>query len=370
MNIVVIREKLKEGLDIVSRASGDGSQLPILKNVLLETEKGKIKLVATNLEIATTCFVLGKVIEEGKITVPINLLSSLLGAMQSERININTKDNNLEIKSDNYKGKLQGSPAEDFPIIPQIKEKKDFIEIESSILKEAFFQTVVATQFSEIRPELNNILVSFNIDSLVFAATDSFRLAERTIHDKQFKTALRSEFSILLPVKTVNELLRILKETGSVKIYRDENQILFETEEWECISRLSEGRFPDYKQIIPKKFGFEAILEREEFMNAVKLTSVLSSRVNEIMVRSHAADKALEIFSGEESAGENDYLLSAKITGKLKEVSFNWRYVNDGLKVIRSKEIYFGINEDNKPALMRNPNDPSFFYIVMPILKT
>lgn len=367
MNIVVIREKLKECLDIVSRAVGEGSQLPILKNVFLEASKNKISLVATNLEIATKCLVMGKIIEDGKITIPSSLFSGLMGALQSERINILLKGESLEIKSDNYKAKIQGTSAEDFPIIPQIKEKKEFIEIDQAVLKEALSQTTVAAQFSEIRPELNNIYISFTVDFLIFAATDSFRLAEKKLSDKQFKSNIENEFSCLLPLKTANELLRILKETGSVKIFKDENQMLFETEQWECISRLGEGRFPEYKQIIPKTFVSEVVVERTEFMSAVKLTSVLSSKVNEISLKPR--DKAIEIISGDESAGENDYLLVAKIGGKMEPIGFNWKYLNDGLKALKGSEVYLGINDENKAVLIKNQNDPTYLYILMPILK-
>lgn len=369
MNIVVIREKLKEGLDIISRSGGEGSQLPILKNVLIEAEEGKITLVATNLEIATTCIVPGKVIEGGKITVPLNLLSGMISALQNERINLTLlKDNFLEVKSDNYKAKLQGVSAEDFPIIPKIGSKENKIELESGILKEALSQVVISTQYSEIRPELNNILVSFRMDTLVFAATDGFRLSEKTLTDKQFKTETGTEYSCLVPLKTASELVRILKESGSVKIYKDESQILIETDQWECISRLSEGNFPDYKAIIPKGFAAEVVVSRNEFMDAVKITSVLSSKVNEVALTLEN-EKAIQVFSGDLSSGENDYILSAKVKGKFKQISFNWRYLNDGLKALKGGDVYLGLNDENKAALIKVPNEPSYFYILMPILK-
>lgn len=369
MNLVVIREKLKEGLDVVSRAIGEGSQLQILKNVFLETKKNKLELTATNLELAITYSVLGKIIEEGKITISSAIFQNLINALQSERINMGVKNNILEIKADNYKAKINGVSAEEFPIIPKIKNKTNFIELESGLLKDALAQVVTATQFSEIRPELNTVFFSHKKDFMVFVATDIFRLAEKTINEKQFKSTFEEGFSCLLPLKTVAELLKILKEEGMVKIYKDENQILFETEQWECISRLAEGTFPDYKQIIPKKFNAEILLDRTEFGNAVRLTSVLSSRINEVVLKLHEGQKAIEIFSAEESAGENDYLLSAKIIGKFSPTSFNWKYLNDGLKALKTSEIHLGLNEENKPCELKSPNDPSFFYILMPILK-
>lgn len=369
MNLVVIKDKLKEGLDAVSHASGENSQLSVLKNVLLETKKNKLELTATNLELAVTYSVLGKVIEEGKTTVSLGFFQNIINALQSERINLGVKNNILEIKADNYKAKVNGTSAEEFPIIPKIKNKAHFLEIDSGLLKEALGQVAIATQFSEIRPELNTVFFSYKTDFLIFAATDSFRLAEKTINEKQYKSTFEDGFSCLLPLKTVNELLKILKNEGMVKIYKDENQILFETEQWECISRLAEGVFPDYKQIIPKKFNSEIVLDRTEFGNAVRLTSVLSSRINEVILKLNEIEKAVEIFSSEESAGENDYVLAANITGKFKPISFNWKYLNDGVKALKTAEIHLGLNEENKPCELKSPNDPSYFYILMPILK-
>lgn len=368
MNLVVIKENLKKGLNAVARAANENSQLPILKNVLVETTKNKISLIATNLEIAITYSVLGKVIEPGKITVPLNLFLNLINAIQSERINISLKNNFLEITSDNYKAKIQGSSAEDFPIIPKIKETENFIEIEEGFLKDAFLQTSLATQFSEIRQELNGILMSYRVQDMVFAATDSFRLAEKTIGNKHFNSNFGSEFTCLIPLKTANELIKILGEDGKVKIYKDDNQMLFQTEQWECISRLQEGKFPDYKQIIPKKFSSEISLNRAEFIDAVKLTSVLSSRINEITIKNNES-KFLEVFSADEAVGENNYLLPAKIQGNFKQISFNWKYLNDGLKALKGEEAHLGMNEENKPAIIRSSSDASYFYILMPFLK-
>lgn len=370
MNLIIIKDKLRDGLTAVSRASDEHQNLPILKNVLISSGDNQIKLITTNLEIAVSYKVSGKVMEGGSITVPVNTLLNIINNIQSERLSLETKGNTLEIKTDNYQAKIQGLPAEDFPIIPQIKNMEEFITIDPPIFKDALSQVVIATQFSELRPELNTVSMTFDLDSIILAATDSFRLAEKMIYSNQFKTNFSRDFSVLIPLKTAMEMLRILKDNDAINIYLDQNQILFKNEQFEFISRLVEGSFPDYKKVIPDKFDSEAVIKKEEFMGALKLTGVLSSRINEIKIKFLGTKKGVEIFSADESLGENSYVLPAKIQGEEGEAGFNWRYVSDGLKAVSTDDVVFGINKDNRPAILKSAGDGSYFYILMPILKS
>ncbi len=369
MNIIILKEKLKEALDVVSRATGENTHLPILKNILLSAEDGKISFTGTNLEIAATYTITSKVIEKGSVAIPAYLFLNLISNIQNDRIQLSGKENSVEIKTDSYQATIKGSASEEFPIIPKLKQKNQRIELNGAILKNALEQTIIATQFSDLRPELNSILFQFSLDSLRLAATDSFRLAEKTIPASQLKTKIETERRILLPLKTAQELVRVIREKEDVFISFDENQILFETGPVQLISRLIEGTFPDYHAVIPKKFSAEITIDREELLRALKLTGVLGNRVSEIHIRILPEKKAIEILSEDVALGENKYLIPAKIKGSAKELYFNWRYVADGLKVFSGEEIFFGLNEDNKPALIRNIMDASYFYIVMPVLK-
>lgn len=354
----------------MERISGDNTGLPILKNVLIQTADGKIKLTTTNLEIAATSTIPGKVINNGEITVPVGIFRDLITNLQSERIVLESKKTELIIKTDNYSATIHGLPSDDFPIIPKIQNQKNFIEIKSGILKNALEKVVISAQFSELRPELSSVLFDFSVDEIKLAATDSFRLSESTISKNQFFTNRENSFRALIPLKTSQELLKILKEDLILKIQNDPNQILFETEEFQLISRLIDGNFPDYSGIIPKEFDTTATVDKEELLNALRLTSIFSPKVNEVRVKILDAKKGvLEIFSTEQSLGENNCLLPAKIQGKPQEISFNWRYLSDGLKVINSRDVFWGVNKENKPALLKTPGDTSYFYILMPILK-
>jgi DNA polymerase-3 subunit beta len=370
MNLILIKDKLRDGLQAVSKASDNHQNLPILKNVLIASGDNQIKLSATNLEIAISYKVAGKVLEPGSITVPVETILNLVNNLQSERLSLETKGSVLEIKTDNYQAKIQGIPPEEFPLIPQIQNIEENISLDSGVLREALAQVAVATQFSELRPELNSVAMVFNLDSLVFAATDSFRLAEKTIQSHEFKSAFSRDTFSLIPLKTIQELLKILKDGEECAIRLDQNQILFKTEQFEFISRLLQGSFPDYKKVIPEKYGAEAVLKKEELISALRLTGVLSAKISEVKIRFLDNKKALEIFSVEESVGENNYVLPAKTHGKVGELSFNWRYLLDGLKATQRDEVVFGVNDDNKPSILKSASDPSYFYILMPILKS
>ncbi len=369
MKLIIIKSNLREGLLALERATAEHQNLPILKNVLIEAQGNGIKLTTTNLEIAITTSVSGKVIEAGKITVPLDLFLNIINNLQSERLNIEYKNPLVEIKTDNYEATLQATPADDFPIIPKIKNQDTSIEIQSDILREALIQVAPSAQFSELRPELSSVFFSFLLDHIKLAATDSFRLAEKTIPKTHLLKAPEEAFKILIPLKTVHELIRILKNNAPIKISRDENQVLFSSDQFELVSRLIDANFPDYEYLIPKTFDTKTTLNREEFLNAIKLVSVFSAKVHEIKLRLPEDRRYIEVFSGDRALGENKYLLPVKADGSSREASFNWRYLTDGLKAIPTESVFMGLNEDNKPAVIKSPNDASYFYILMPILK-
>jgi DNA polymerase-3 subunit beta len=368
MNIIVIKDKLREGVDAVSRISGDHPTLSILKNILIEVVGEKIRLAATNLEMGIQYLVPGKVETEGNITVPANLLSQVVSNIEEDRLALKVVDNALEVVTDSYNAKIQGTSSEEFPIIPTVEKNDEYVELEAETLRFALERALLATQFSELRPELNAVSLRYTMDALIFAATDSFRLGEVTLNEREFSATASSEFHILLPLRTAQEAARIFRDGGKVKIVTEKGQVLFRSENVDFISRLSEGTFPDYHAIIPKDFESVITADREEFSQGLKLASVFGSGGVELVLRS-AGKKGVEIFSRNEKLGENTYVLPAKVSKEFKEVSFNSRYLQDGLKAAGGKEISLSLGEDNKPALLRAQGDPSYFYILMPILK-
>lgn len=366
MKLIVLKNNLKEGLNIVGKAVGENVNLPILKNVLIKTSNNKIQLSATNLELAITHLVSGKIVEEGGITVPLSVLNGIVSDCDNDRINLEVDNRVLTFKTDNYEAKIQGLDEEEFPIIPKIENKDNFLQIDFNLLKNSFLKVINSVQISDIRPELSGVLMDFQLTAFKLVGTDSFRLSEKTIADRDFKNNFQKGFKIIIPIKTIQELIRVLKD-GELKIHVDSNQILFKNNDSEIISRLIDGYYPDYEQIIPKESETECLVEKKAFINAVKLVSNFTGKVNDIKIKTKEGKKTLEIYSVNQYFGENKYLIPVKIKGEDFEASFNWRYLFDGLKNFESEEIIFRVNGESRPALIKSASDDSYFYLLMPI---
>ncbi len=368
MKIIILKSNLKESLAAVEKAISENNNLPILKNVLLKTYNNKIKIAATNLDLGITKMTSGKIIEEGGITVPFSTFYSLVNNSDNERIAIETDKNNLVFKTDNYSAKIQGVNHEEFPIIPKVENEENFIELEASVFKDSIHKVLSAAQISEIRPEISGVLLDFQMTMLKFVATDAFRLAQKTLNNNQFKANFKQGFKIIIPLKTISEVVKIFPENQPIKIFIDSNQILFKNDELELISRLIDGEYPDYEQIIPKAIDNEIIINKDQLMNAIKLASNFSGRTNDVKFKINESKKILEVYSANQYLGENNYLIPVKLKGEgFPEIAFNWHYFLDGLKVVDQENLMFGVNDNNKPSVLKSPEDTSYFYILMPI---
>lgn len=367
MRVIILKNILRDALVAIEKATVNNLNLPILTHALIKAHDNKIKISATNLEIAITASAQGKILEEGELTVPAAPLLSIINNLNSDRINLESKNNTLEVKTDNYEAVIQGLSTEEFPIIPHIENLEEYLEINSDLLKEALGQVVIASQFSELRPEISGVLCTLQNNGLKLVATDSFRLAEKTISSQEFKNTFLEERRVIIPLRTAQEAIRSLKENTSVRMYIDENQVLFETPEHKIISRLIDGKFPEYEAIIPKSFETEITVNREELMNAIKLTGVLTGQNNDLVVKLNEGKKVIELSSWNQKYGKNHYLLPVKSKGAALAITFNWRFLFDTLKVLRGEEIIFGLNGESRPALIKTPLDASYFYILMPI---
>ncbi len=368
MKLILLKTNLVEALNIVEGSVGSNVNLPILKNVFLGTEDNRIILISTNLELATKHFVAGKIIETGSVTVPFSVLNNIVKNLNTERITLEKRGKNLTILTDNYEASILGQEPNDFPIIPNIQNKKNSIKININAFKEALTNVAVASQYSDLRPEISGVFLNFNNKKLTLVATDSFRLAEIILGPELVQSSFE-EVKTIVPLRTVSEILRILNmgEDGTIEIFIDSNQILFKTETDYVISRLVDGNFPDYEVIIPKQTKNEAILAREEVLNAIKLAKVFAGRANDITLSIGDNKKFLEVYSADSMLGENRYRIPVKLKGDKFKVAFNWRYLIDGFKIYKGKEVILGVNEVEKPVLIKSLSEPQSLYIVMPI---
>ncbi|MDD4761637.1 MAG: DNA polymerase III subunit beta [Candidatus Pacebacteria bacterium] len=367
MKVIVIRGNLKKALDSVVRVTGENSNLPILKNILIKTSGSGMIFSSTNLEIALSYKLSGKIIENGEITVPAAIFYSIINNLSNEVINLDIiEKNNLRIKTDNYEATVNTLPTEDFPIIPNISKENSSFKIDVEKIKRFLEQVLSSTQFSDLRPEINGILFNFDGNILKLAGTDSFRLSEKTVTSSDFNSNIKEGFKTIIPLKAINEFLKVFQE-GIVEFYFDNNQVLFKNDEIEMVSRLIDGDFPDYEQILPKSAEIEVIVDKEEMINALKVTGVLSGKVHDVLIKIKKDNKYIEIFSLNQGIGENKYIIPAKIKGEDLEINFNWQYLLSGIKSFKGEKIILGFNGSDRPTIIKSIEDEMYFYILMPV---
>ena len=368
MKLILFRDNLKNGLLAAERAVADSSNLPILKNVLVRTVGTKIQLTTTNLELAITKLISGKITEEGALSVPFSTFYSIVNNTAHDRINLESEGSSFVVKTDNYEAKMQGAVAEDFPLIPRMADGGAYMEIDPVVFQDALQQVISAAHISDIRPEISGVLFDFQMTVLKLIATDSFRLAEKIVDGNKFKHTFEAGFRAIVPLRTAQELLRVISRTAPLLVHCDGNQMLFKSDDVEVMSRLIDGTYPDYEQIIPKDAETEVSLDRAHLMNAVKLVSNFSGKTNDVRLSTDAEGKTVTVHSVNQFLGENKYLIPARITGtQITDIPFNWRYLLDGLKSMQGESVVLKLNSSNRPAMLRPTDDSSFLYIVMPI---
>ena len=382
MRIYCTQENLNQGLFVVSHVAAKNTTLPILNNVLIQAFENAIKLSATNLEIGVSCIVRGKVEQEGEFTVQSRLLTDYIGLLPKERVDLSTasgeKENQdlaLSVSCKNHKTKIKGQPATDFPLIPQINKKNLYV-ISSQKLRQAINQVIFAVSVNETRPEISGVLFNFTDHKLVLATTDSYRLAEKSIDlSKKSNGAVQQ---VIVPTRTLQELQRILgsfkdpaaiSEIDEVEIYLAENQILFILGNIELISRLVEGKYPDYQQIIPQQSNTKVILNVSEFINATKTASLFTrSGIYDVSLEFLPSKKEVTISSANNQLGENVSGLSGESSGDNNNIVVNYRYLLDGLQNIDASQVEISVIDGSNPCVLRPVGkDTDYLYIIMPI---
>jgi DNA polymerase III subunit beta len=375
MNFTILSKEIKKGVGIAEKITGKNLTLPILDNLLIEALPNFLKISSTDLEVGIQWWGLCKTEKEGKIAIPARFFSQLISSLPEDKVNIKEKGNTLTIDAKNYKTQLKGFSAEDFPIIPSFL-KDIYIEVDGRKLKDGLVSVADIASPSQVRPEISGILFSFQKESIKLVATDSFRLAEKTVSFKGgFKNLFNKEINLILPQKTVKELVNILPdEEKNIKIYLSESQVLFETfmektdhPEIDLISRQIDGEYPSYQEIIPKESKTKIIIDKEEFKKQVKTAGLFGGRTNEIVLKVDPKEKEIEISSQDADIGESESTMPAKIEGDQLKVSFNWKFLLDGLTNIKSSEISFELQGNDGPAVIRPVGDASYLYVIMPI---
>jgi len=363
MKIISLKNNLKNIITQAERFTGKNINLPILGNVLIESKGKKCSISATNLEMAMEASFPCKAVQEGAVTVPARILSTVIQTIPEENVTLEEKNNILSINSENSKITINGNPSKDFPIIPKVKGGK---KLNSSFLSlfDGLKSVIPAVSRSELKPEISGVLFKIEGKKIKLVATDTFRLAEKTL---SLSSTEETKASFVVPVRTVEELARLFFEEGDeVTVNYSDNQVVFEIGDQTITSRLIDGVFPEYGGIIPKNFESTAFMEKSELIQKIRAASVLSSKLNDIVLKFSGEELTVES-SNSELGSMSSKIKLKKFTGKPMNLSFNFRYLLDGLESIPDEEIFIGVSGESSPALLRSQTDESLIYVLMPI---
>lgn len=371
MKIEVLKNNLKTGLSIVEKIVGKNITLPILDNVLITAEDNFLLLTSTDLETAIKYWSLTKIVKKGSVVVPARFLTSFISLLPEDKISLEEKKQNLYLECGDFKTQIQGFNPEEYPIIPEVKDN-EFLLVNNKAFCTGLSQVVDVASPSQTRPEISGVYFLFSQDSLKMVATDSFRLAEKTI---SIENKTKKEFSFILPQKPAREIINTLSDKdGDLKICFSPNQILFESPmkevkhpQIQLFSRLIEGEYPNYQEIIPKKFKTNIVVKKDEFLNHIKTAALFSGKISEVKLEINVIKKTIDISAKNPEVGESNSSLTAKITGDPVEVSFNHKFLMEGMMNIKSSEITLDLSEGEGPCILKPVGDQSYLYVVMPI---
>jgi DNA polymerase-3 subunit beta len=358
-------EKIKNAVSQVERITGKNLTLPILSSILLIASNKSLKLRSTNLSLGVEIEVPAKIDREGTLAISGSVLNAIFSNIsQNENVQLEEKDGNLSIKTKKTQIKLKSQPHEDFPTIPVVDGTS--FEIESKKLIEGIKSVYYSSSISDIKPEISSVYIYTNNDNLVFVSTDSFRLAEKKIKTKGIPEIL----GILIPFKNVSEILRIFGEIQDViRVCFNKNQISFSSDNIYLTSRVIDGIFPDYRQIIPKSFSTEATMLKQDLLNALKLSNIFSDKFNQVNLRISPKEKVFELSSANNDVGENKTYLDAVINGENIELGFNYKYFLDCFVSINTDSLSIKLSGNGKPIVISPVSDPLFTYLIMPMNK-
>ncbi len=364
MKVICTQENLKFGLLTVGRIISSNNTLPILNNILLKTENGLLNISSTNLEVAITTHIRCKIEEEGETTVLAKTITELVNNLPNKNITLETQNNELKIEAENYHTNIKTLSSEEFPLIPNI-EKQNSLNLNSQELKTAADQVVYAASKNQTQPELSGVLFRVEGKIIKIVATDRYRLAEKTFNINQENTTTHD---LIVPSKTILELSRIIgNNKGKIEMVINETQISFEIEGTRIISRLVEGQYPDYQQIIPASFLTTITTKKQALVNALRASGIFSQNSNSIRLEYNLDEQKLTLSSESQELGKSVVDLESKIEGGSGLILLNNHYMLDCLANIDAEEVLIKIVDDSSPSLITPKGRNDYIYLVMPI---
>jgi DNA polymerase-3 subunit beta len=366
MKLSCLQENLNRGLGVVGRAVATRTTLPITNNVLLATEKSRLKLVATNLEMAISCWIGAKVEEEGAITVPARLLTEFVSSLPTEKVEIalSPQTKTLGLKCARFEARISGIDAKDFPPIPKVADGIT-TKVEVEELRQGITQVAFAAATEESRPVLTGVDAKFEGDSLTLAAADGFRLA---VYKLPLAAPVSKETEAIIPARALSELSRLIADEEAVEITVNsaKGQALFRLKNIELVSQLVQGTFPNYAQLIPQGYTTRAVVSVSDFLRATKTASIFA-RDGSGIVRLMIAPGKLVISARSEEIGDDVGEIDAEVEGEEAKIAFNGKYLTEVLSVLRESQVALEATNPSSPGVVRPVGVDNYIHVVMPM---
>ena len=358
-------QKIKLAISRVEKITGKNLTLPVLDSILFISSGKSLKLRATNLSLGVEIEISAKIIKEGSVLIKGDILSNIFnnlyqdGVIQLENIN-----NNLSLKTKDINILLKCQPFEDFPTIPNISG--DSFKLPTKKFIDGIKSVYYSSSISDIKPEISSVFIYPEEDNLFFVATDSFRLAEKKIKIKE----IHDFDGILIPFKNIPEIIKIFNDSNEdLNICLNKNLISISTSDIYLTSRVIDGNFPDYKQIIPKGATTEVVVLKQDLLNSLKIANIFSDKLNQINFKIKSKEKSFEISSQNSDIGENKIQINGAISGVDVEMGFNYKYFLDCFQSINQDSMVLSFDQANKPLTIKGVGDNTFIYLIMPMNK-
>jgi DNA polymerase-3 subunit beta len=373
MKLSCLQENLSRGLGIVGRAVATRTTLPITNNVLLATDQSRLKLVATNLEMAISYWIGAKVEEEGTITVPARLLTEFVNSLPNDKIDISLspRTKTLGLKCARFEARISGVDSKDFPPIPTV-DGGIATKVEVEALRQGINQVAFAAASEESRPVLTGVDAQFDKDLVTLAAADGFRLA---VYKLPLATPISQKTEVIIPARTLTELNRLMADGGEsvdITINPNKSQALFRLKDTELVSQLVQGTFPQYAQLIPKSYSTRVVIDVAEFLRAAKTASIFArdgSGIVRLVVApgGELTPGKLTISARSEEIGDDVGEIDATVEGEEAKIAFNGKYLIDVLSVLRESQVALETTNPSSPGVIRPVGVDNYIHVVMPM---
>jgi DNA polymerase-3 subunit beta len=374
MKLSCLQENLKRGIAVVSHAVPAKSTLPVLSNILLSTEGGRLRLQATNLEVGITYWLGAKIEEPGAVTAPARLFSEFVGNLPNDtiKLTLDERTQTIHLECARSEANIKGIEASEFPTIPVVQADQPTLSIPPDVLRDAINQVAFAAASDDTRPVLAGVLMRLRGDQVTFAATDGFRLSVRTI---ELPEPVHAAQEVIVPVRALNELARIIGDTENpveITVTPSGGQVLFHSENLDLVSRLIDGKFPDYERIIPKQYATRSVLDRGAFLQSTRQASVFaagSANIAKLTLEAGAewGPGRMTLSANAAEVGDNKSEIEGQVAGEGGQIALNVKYLQEALNAMPTPQVAFETQTPASPGVFRPVGQEGFIHIVMPM---